>query len=49
MDQGIVGKRTEISSVDPKFYASRFLAFMSGIFEKEDEEGKSHSVVNGES
>ena len=32
--KGIVGKRSEISSVDPKFYASRFLAFMSGVFEK---------------
>ena len=32
--KGIVGKRSEISSVDPRFYASRFLAFMSGVFEK---------------
>ena len=32
--KGVVGRRTEISSVDPKFYASRFLAFMSGVFEK---------------
>ena len=31
---GIFGTRSEISSVDPRFYASRFLAFMSGVFEK---------------